>query len=148
MERKPASRLGQFVPIVRKLWISSTFDLQRALHLPHIRLLVRRFNSARPRRCSYPRDTRHFPIGEYLCSGPGFKTRRILSRVLHEQKSPIGQGSRAVYRCKLQSLKYLKRIGGPDRDRTDDLPGMPGRDLTSNPTVDQFLYRTMRFPGF
>ena len=118
MDRKPASRLSQFVPIVRKLWISSTFDFQRALHLPHIRLLVRRFNSARPRRCSFPEDTRHFPIRERLCSGPGFKTRRILSRVLHEQKTPILRGDRTVVRCKLQILKYLRLYGGPSRERT------------------------------
>jgi len=80
------------------------FDIrsQRALHLPHIRLLVRRFNSARPRRCSYPRDTRisdrRIPL-----FWARLQTRRILSRVLHEQKSPIGQGGRAfiVVNCRV-----------------------------------------------
>jgi hypothetical protein len=91
------SRLGQIVSIIRKLWISSTFDFQRAPHLPHIRLLVRRFNSARPDIPAF-RRTHGISIGEWLCSGPGLKTRRIHSRVLHEQRAPILRGNRTVVR--------------------------------------------------
>src|ERR1035438_8178070 len=121
MNRKPASRLGQFVPIVRKLWISSAFDFQRALHLHRIRLRVRQFNSARPRRSSFPEDTRHCPIREWLCSGRGSRTRRILSSVLHEHEALILRGNSGLSCRKIKILKYLRLIGGPDRDRTDDL---------------------------
>src|ERR1035437_9216550 len=131
MDRKPASRLGQFVPIVRKLWISSTFDFQRALHLPHIRLLVRRFNSAPPT-LILSGGHKHFPIREWLCSRPGFKMRRILSCVLHEREALILRGNLGISCCKLKILKELRLYGGPDRDRTDDLfHAMENQQLTA-----------------
>ena len=34
----------------------------------------------------FPKDTRHFPIREWLCLRADFSARRILSRVLQEQK--------------------------------------------------------------
>ena len=74
-----------------------------------------------PRRFSFPEDTRHVPIREWLCSGPGFRTRRILPGVLHEQKALILRGNLRVSLCKLQILKDLLLYGGPGRDRTDDL---------------------------
>jgi hypothetical protein len=62
-----------------------------------------------------------FPIREWLCYGPGFKTRRILSCVLQEQEAPILRGNLGISGCKLKILKRLGLRGGPDRDRTDDL---------------------------
>ena len=41
----------------------------------------------------FPKDTRHFPIREWLCLAADFSTRRILSCVLQEQKAPILRGN-------------------------------------------------------
>lgn len=42
--------------------------------------------------CACPKDTRHFPIREWLCLGADFIARRILSCVLQEQKAHISRG--------------------------------------------------------
>lgn len=107
MDRKPASHLGHVVPIVRKLWIIRPSISSEP-----------RFKSARLRHSFFPEDTRHFPIREWLCSGPGFKTRRILSCVLQEQEAPILRGNLGISRCKLEILKGLGLRGGGNRERT------------------------------
>ena len=66
-----------------------------------------RLRSAYPRdingsETSFPKDTRHFPIREWLCFGQSFKTRRILSCVLQEQKARILRGNLGVVLYKLQ----------------------------------------------
>jgi hypothetical protein len=163
MDRNPASQLGQFVPIVRKLWSSSTFVFQRTIHSSQIRLLARRFNSARPRRFSFPEDTCHFQIREWLCSGPGFcsvpgfRTRKILSCVLHELEMLIFRGNLRITCRNIQILKYLGLLGGPDRDRTDDLfHAMEARSqLRHRPTccrdatllLSPLLLSTSNWPG-
>jgi hypothetical protein len=118
MDRNPAPQLGQFVPIDRRIWINSKFDFQRVLHLPHLRLLLRRLDTARSGSSTFPEDTRQFANREQLCSGPGFKTRRNLSSVLHQKKTPLLRGNRTVVRCKLRILEYRRLIGGGNRKRT------------------------------
>jgi hypothetical protein len=59
-----------------------------------------------------------FPDQRIALFWPGFKTRRILSRVLHEQKTPTLRGNRTVVRCKSQILRYLRLRGGGSRERT------------------------------
>jgi hypothetical protein len=107
MDWKSASHLGHVVPIVRELWIIRPSISSEP-----------RFKSSRSLHSFFPEDTRHFPIREWLCSWPGFKTRRILSSVLHEWKSPILRGNRTVVRCKLHILRYRRLYGGGNRERT------------------------------
>ena len=86
MDRKSASHLGQAVRIAEKLRINSRFDFQRAIHSSHDFLFARRFKSARPRHFHFRKDTRHFPIREWLCLGAEFSARRIFSCVLPRAK--------------------------------------------------------------
>ena len=116
MDRKPASRPGQFVPIVRKLWISSTLDFQRALHLPHIRLLVKRFNSAdvAPFRRTHgiSRTENSSALGQVSKRGESSRVSFV------KQKMPILRRNWTVACCNLQILKYLRLVGGQSRERT------------------------------
>ena len=93
-------------------------------------------------RFSFPEDTRHFPIREWHCSGPGFRARRILSCVLHEEETLILRGNLRISYCNLQILKGLRLRGGPGRDRTDDLfHAMEARSqLRHRPTDGQLSY--------
>ena len=112
--------LGKFVPgpfgNIDQRILGRSIAAEIALHSREsgevIRLLVRRFNSARPRRSSFPEDTRHCPIGEWLCSGPGFRTRRILSCVLHAGDAPIVRGNSGIYLPKIRILNNLRLRGG------------------------------------
>ena len=69
---------------------------------------------------NFPRrkDTRHFKIREWLCSGADFSTRRILSCVLQEQMSPMLRGYWRIAGCYLQIQKDVRLYGGPSRKRT------------------------------
>ena len=71
-----------------------------------------------PRLRTITEDTRHFPTGEWLCSRPGFNTRRILSCVLREQEAPISRGNLGMAQYKLKILNNLRLRGGGNRERT------------------------------
>ena len=49
---------------------------------------------------------------------------------------------------KSQIARTLRLYGGPGRDRTDDLPGKPGRAGVSLFRINQHLDRAVRFPAF
>jgi hypothetical protein len=85
------------------------------------------FHSCAPRRSSRPEDTPHLRNRERLRPGPSFKRRRILSNVLHEEDAPILRVNSGIYHRKVQILNNVILRCGPGRDRTDDLPGWPGR---------------------
>ena len=112
-----AFQCGLVVWITQKIWIYPRLDPQPAISYPAEG--PDQFRA--PPESPFPEDTRHFPIREWLCSGRGLKARRILSCVLQEQKVPIMRGKSAISLCKSNKMKYLQLIGGPGRDRTDDL---------------------------
>jgi hypothetical protein len=76
------------------------------------------FASARPRHSYFPKDTRHFQIGEWLCLGADSKPRRIFSCVLQEQKARILRASLGITSCKSQFINNLILYGGASRERT------------------------------
>jgi hypothetical protein len=71
-----------------------------------------------PRHSYSPKDTRHFPIREWLCLGADLSTRRTLSCVLQGQKAPILRGYWRIVDYYLQIQKDLRLYGGPSRVRT------------------------------
>ena len=82
---------------------------------PFVRLIsdcARRFKSARPRHSYFPKDTRHFPIREWLCLGADISMRRNLSCVLQEQRARILRVDLGSVGCDLHILKDLRLYGG------------------------------------
>jgi hypothetical protein len=103
MDREPASHLGHVVRIVEKPL--DQFDTRFPASRSFISCLIacEAVQSARPRHSYFPKDTRHFPIREWLCLGADFSTRRILSCVLQEQKARILRGYLEIVGCNLQT---------------------------------------------
>ena len=110
MDRKPASHLGHVVRIVENFGsIRHSISSEPFIHL--ISDCLRGGSNLRiPDIPSFPKDTRHFPIREWLCLAADFSTRRILSCVLQEQKAPILRGYWRIVGCNLQILKRLKTV--------------------------------------
>ena len=121
MDRNPASQLGHVVRIVRKTL--DQFDIRFPASHSFISypIACEAVQFRAPPTFLLSGGHTAFPIREWLCYGPGFKTRRILSCVLQEQEAPILRGNLGISRCKLEILKGLGLRGGPDRDRSDDL---------------------------
>jgi hypothetical protein len=93
MDRKPASHLGHIARIVENLGsIRYSISSEPFIHL--ISDYLRGGSNLRvPDIPTFPKDTRHFPIREWLCLGADFIARRILSCVLQEQKARILRGN-------------------------------------------------------
>ena len=72
------------------------YFFRRATHSSHIGLVARPFKSVRRRHSYFPKDTRHFPIREWVCLVADFSARRILSCVLQEQNTPILRGNLGI----------------------------------------------------
>jgi hypothetical protein len=98
MDREPASHRGHVVRIAEKPLdqCDTRFPANRSLNL--ISDCLRGGSNLRVPDIP-PKDTRHFPIREWLCLAADFSTRRILSCVLQEQKSCIFAGK--FWDCRL-----------------------------------------------
>lgn len=66
----------------------------------------------RPRHAHFPKDTRHFPIREWLRLGADFSARRIISCVLQKQRARILWGNSGVAGWNLQIWKHSRLYGG------------------------------------
>jgi len=118
MDRNPASQLGHVVRIVRKTL--DQFDIRFPASHSFISypIACEAVQFRAPPTFLLSGGHTAFPIREWLCYGPGFKTRRILSCVLQEQEAPILRGNLGISRCKLEILKGLGLRGGGNRERT------------------------------
>ena len=104
MDRKPASHLGHVVRIVENFGsIRHSISSEPFIHLTSD--CLRGGSNLRVPTFLLLKDTRHFPIREWLCLGANFSTRRILSCVLQEQKAPILRGSLGIVGYYLQIQK-------------------------------------------
>ncbi len=78
----------------------------------------------------------------FYCRGSlGDKSISILWRSGSNRRPPRQAGARRCFNLSNQST-----LGGPGRDRTDDLPGKPGRASGLLLRVDQHLDRAVRLP--
>ena len=121
MDRKPASHLGHVVRIVEKPLDQCDIRFPASHSFISYLMACEAVQICASRHSYFPKDTRHFPIREWLCLAADFSTRRILSCVLQEQKAPILRGYFGIVGFYLQIQKDPRLFGGPGRDRTDDL---------------------------
>jgi hypothetical protein len=102
--RKPASQPSHFVAIVRKYFGLVRHSSSSEPFICLISACLRGGSNLRDPTFLLSGGHSAFPIREWLCSGPGFKTRRILSCVLHERKEPILRGNSGIVCRKLKII--------------------------------------------